>query len=140
MSQWERDWQNLKDVMEHMLQDSNRSGIGVSIVWHPPTDAYETETQFVVRMDVAGVRREDLKIILMDGYLLIRGIRRDTVPPGKKHFYKMEITMGPFERKVPLPRNVALSEVLATYRDGILEIRCNKSHGAPGGEVRVEIA
>jgi HSP20 family protein len=140
MTHWERDWQSLRDMMEHMLQDSNRSGIGVSVVWHPPTDAYETENQFVIRMDVAGVRREDLSVVVGEGFILIRGIRRDQVPPGKKHFYKMEITMGPFERKVPLPRNVTLAEVLATYRDGILEIRCNKSHGSPGGEVRVEIA
>jgi HSP20 family protein len=139
MTHWERDWQNLKDVMEHMLQDSSRTGIGVSIVWHPPTDAYETETQFVVRMDVAGVKREDLSVHLDEGCLLIRGIRRDQVPPGKKHFYKMEITMGPFERKVPLPRHLNISELAATYRDGILEIRCNKSHGTPGGEVRVTI-
>lgn len=139
MSEWERDWQSLKDVMEHMLQDAGRSGIGVSVMWHPPTDAYETETQFVIRMDVAGVRREDLNVQLAEGFVRIRGIRRDSVPPGKKHFYKMEITMGPFERKVPLPRNIALSDVEASYRDGILEIRCNKSHGAPGGEVRVNI-
>jgi HSP20 family protein len=125
--------------MEHMLQDASRSAIGVSIVWHPPTDAYETESQFVVRMDVAGVKRDDLKVVVEEGYLLIRGIRRDQVPPGKKHFYKMEITMGPFERKVPLPRNIVLSDVVATYRDGILEIRCNKSHGQPSGEVRVTI-
>src|SRR5258706_14634620 len=103
MSGWDRDWQSLKDMMEHMLQDTGRSGIGVSIVWHPPTDAYETEGHFVIRMDVAGVKREDLNVLLEDGYVLIRGIRRDTVRPGKKHFYKMEITMGPFERKVPLP-------------------------------------
>ena len=139
MSHWDRDWQSLKDVMEHMLQDASRSGIGVSIVWHPPTDAYETESQFVVRMDVAGVKREDLKVVVDEGHLLIRGIRRDAVPPGKKHFYKMEITMGPFERKVPLPRTIVLSDVVATYRDGILEIRCNKSHGTPHGEVRVTI-
>ena len=139
MSQWERDWQHLRDMMEHMLQDSSRTGIGVSVVWHPPTDAYETEGEFVVRMDVAGVRREDLKVVVEEGQIQIRGIRRDFVPPGKKHFYKMEITMGPFERLVPLPRNVDVSDVQATYRDGILEIRCKKSHGAPPGEIRVEI-
>ena len=139
MSQWERDWQNLRSMMEHMLLDAGRTGPGVSILWHPPTDAYETEQEFVVRMDVAGVRRDDLKIHVVEGHLLIRGIRRDTVPPGKKHFYKMEITMGPFERRVPLPRDADISNVQATYRDGILEVRCSKSHGGSTGEIRVEI-
>lgn len=139
MSQWEHDWKNLRSMMEHMMLDAGRTGAGVSILWHPPTDAYETEQEFVVRMDLAGVRRDDLKIHVVEGHLLIQGIRRDVVPPGKKHFYKMEITMGPFERRVPLPRSADISSVQATYRDGILEIRCSKNPGGPSGEIRVEI-
>lgn len=135
---WEREWQHLRDMMEQMLQDTGR-GSATGIVWRPPTDAWETEKEFVVRVDASGVRRDDLKVLISDGELLIRGIRRDAVPPGKKHFYKMEITMGPFERRVPLPRGARFSEIQATYRDGILEVRCQKSHGDVPGEIRVEI-
>lgn len=139
MSSWEREWQHLRDMMEHMLQDSSRTTTSAGIVWHPSTDAWETDREFVIRIDVAGIRRDDLKIVMQSGELQIRGIRRDAVPPGKKHFYKMEITLGPFERRVPLPRGVRYSEVLATYRDGILEIRCQKAQGEVPGEVRIDI-
>jgi HSP20 family protein len=134
---WEREWQHLRDMMEQMLQETGRSATG--IVWRPPTDAWETEKEFVVRVDASGVRRDDLKVMVSEGELLIRGIRRDAVPPGKKHFYKMEITMGPFERRVPLPRGARFSEIQATYRDGILEVRCQKSHADAPGEIRVDI-
>jgi HSP20 family protein len=139
MSQLEREWQHLRELMEHMLQDTSRGTAAAGIVWHPPTDVWETEREFVVRMDLAGVRRDDVKITLADGELQVRGIRRDAVPPGKKHFYKMEITMGPFERRVPLPRGSRFSEVQATYRDGILEIRCQKTRSEQTGEVQVQI-
>ena len=139
MSSWEQEWQHLREMMDHMLQDSTRTTATAGIVWHPPTDAWETDREFVVRVEVAGVRRDDMNITLQSGELHIRGIRRDAVPPGKKHFYKMEITLGPFERRVPLPKSARFSEVQATYRDGILEIRCQKAHGEIPGEVRINI-
>ena len=137
---WEREWQHLREMMEQMLQESGRAGGTGAIIWRPPTDAWETEREFVVRVDLSGIRREDLKVLVSEGELLIRGLRRDAVPPGKKHFYKMEITMGPFERRVPLPRGAQFSETQATYRDGILEIRCLKAHGEKTGEIRIDVA
>ncbi len=139
MSRHDRDWRDLKEIMEHMLRDATRPAMGGSMVWHPATDVYETEKDLVIRLDVAGVRRDDLKVVVAASEVVVRGVRRDTVPPGKKHFYKMEITLGPFERKVPLPDGTRITEVQATYRDGILEVRCRKSAGGPTGEVTIEI-
>lgn len=139
MSSGERDWQHLREMMDYLLQDVTRPGAGTAMLWHPPTDAYETESEFVVRMDVSGVRRDDLKISVAGDHLQIRGLRRDNMPEGRKHFYKMEIVVGPFERTLPLPRNVDVAEIEASYRDGILEVRCPKRDGAAPGEFKVDI-
>lgn len=140
MSSGERDWQNLREMMDYLLQDATRPGVGTAgVVWQPPTDAYETEAEFVVRIDVSGVRRDDLRINVDGDRLVVRGLRRDNMPSGRKHFYKMEIVVGPFERALPLPRNVDTSEIEANYRDGILEIRCPKRDGGAHGEIKIEI-
>lgn len=140
MSSGERDWQHLRDMMDYLLQDVAHPGVGTAgVAWQPPTDAYETETEFIVRLDVSGVRREDLKISVDGDKLIIRGLRRDNMPTGRKHFYKMEIVVGPFERILPLPRDVDATEIEANYRDGILEIRCPKREGGSSGEIKIEI-
>jgi HSP20 family protein len=123
----ERQWRYVREMMEHILFDSTRHHVSSRFVWRPATDVYEEEGQFVVRVDVSGIRREDLSITLTNGELAIRGIRRDTIPPGKKHFYKMEIAVGPFERIIPLPEGFDAGEGTGVYRDGLLEIRIRRS-------------
>ena len=134
-----RDLNAMAELMEHLLQEHFKPRVLTGAVWRPATDVYETESLFVVRMDVAGLKRDELKIALQDGYLTISGIRHDTIPKGKKHFHKMEITVGPFERKVPVPRGWEVGEARARYNDGILEIVVEKTAKREQGALEVKV-
>ncbi len=132
-------WGNFRDLVEHLFLEPGRSSVEADVVWYPATDAYETESAFVIRLDLSGVRREDIQILLRGHGLLVRGIRRDEAPPGRKTFHKMEIAMGPFARSIQVPERFARSEGTATYRDGVLEIRLRPRPQAAGQELQIEV-
>jgi HSP20 family protein len=129
----------MRELVEHLLSDFKESFIRDTIMWRPATDVYETETEFVVRMDLAGIGKEDISVVLETDKLIVRGIRKDSIPPGKKHFHKMEIVVGPFERCIPVPQNCDREDVAAVYKEGFLEVRLRKIKGHTDREVRIEV-
>lgn len=93
------------------------------LTWKPSTDFYETETHFVLIMELAQVKPEEVSISFRDGFLTIRGTRK-AVPPGeRRRYHKMEINYGPFELRVAVSKEIDMDKLSAYYKDGFLEIR-----------------
>ena len=93
--------------------------------WKPPTDVYETATDIVVYMDIAGMRPEDFTVEIADGILTIAG-ERQPQSEGKRHYHAMEVQVGPFERRLRLPVPVDPTSLAAIYEHGFLEVRLTK--------------
>lgn len=96
-------------------------------VWRPPTDVFETRADIVIRMNIAGTRREDINIIFASGMLVIRGIRHEDPRFEKTAVSRMEIDYGPFEQRITLPQEIDVEKVEAVYADGFLTITVPKS-------------
>ena len=88
--------------------------------FRPAADFYETSQGLVLRMEVAGLNKEDLSLALAGQELVVRGRRRP--PQGMSRFFHLEIGFGAFERSFLLPFPVDPQGVQAHYQDGILEI------------------
>lgn len=119
----EAQWGNFRDLVTHMFGEAAHTCPESDVVWYPATDVYQTPDTLVVRMDLSGIRREDMHIAIHGDILEVRGIRRDVLPHGPRRFHTMEIAVGPFHRRLRLPETFATGEASAAYRDGILEIR-----------------
>lgn len=91
-----------------------------SSVWTPPTDVYETETNLIVKVEVAGMREEDFEVAVEEQVLLIRGNRLDQNE--RRAYHQMEIRFGKFEIAIGLPSGIDLEEASAEYRDGFLTV------------------
>jgi HSP20 family protein len=89
-------------------------------VWRPPTDVYETEEAIVIRIEIGGMREEEISIYLDVHRLIINGNRTDI--PERRAYYQMEIPYGEFSVEVELPVPVTAEGVEAVYREGILKI------------------
>jgi HSP20 family protein len=135
---FEERWGRFRDLVEHLFLEPGRGSVEADVVWYPATDAYETESDFVVRMDLSGVKREEISIALRDRVLCVQGIRSDTTPRIRKTFHKMEVSMGPFARSIQVPTRFARSEAQATYADGILEIRLQARGEKEPHEIDIE--
>lgn len=90
--------------------------------WVPNTDVYTTEDGLVVKVELAGMRREDLELAVEGNRLLITGQRPDaTRTPGIK-FLVMEIHYGAFECVIEVPPGYELSLARAAYQNGFLRV------------------
>lgn len=96
-------------------------------VWQPPTDVFECEHTYVLRMEIAGVGRKDFQINLTDDILTISGCRREPTKYSKVALRRLEISYGAFKRSVCLPGPVDGDGIQAGYENGFLEVVLPKS-------------
>jgi HSP20 family protein len=104
-------------------------GFSTEQVWQPPTDVFECENAYVLRMEIAGVRREDLNVDFSNDILTITGCRLECAKHNKVALRRLEISYGPFKRSVCLPGSVDRDRIEASYDNGFLEVLLPK--GAP---------
>jgi HSP20 family protein len=88
--------------------------------WRPPTDVLETDTEFLVMVEIAGMRGLDISATFDKGLLSIQGMRTDK--GGLKAYHQMEIAYGEFLTQVRLPSGVETDKIEATYSDGFLRV------------------
>jgi len=91
-----------------------------SYAWSPPTDVYETETSFVVRVEIAGMHESDFAINAEDNFLVISGVRSES--PEWRAYRQMEIRFGEFSTAIELPAGVDVSKADADYKEGFLKV------------------
>ncbi len=90
--------------------------------WMPGIDVFETDNRLVTKIDLPGMKKEDVKVEIADGQLLISGERKRETEERQNEFYRCEREYGAFSRIVPLPEGVTLKDVKATFTNGVLEV------------------
>jgi HSP20 family protein len=96
-----------------------------SSTWSPPTDLYEADEEYIIRVELAGMRESDFEVTLEDGFLLISGTRPDL--PERRAYHQMEIRFGRFSTAVGLPGPVDVDQSRAEYADGFLTVSLPKA-------------
>ena len=102
--------------------------------WTPSVNLYETETAYVVCVDLSGVDKEKIDLTVADQRLKLRGARAVPVQPDgetemankRVKVHLMEIDHGGFSREVELPHDVEHDKINANYRNGMLWIELPK--------------
>ena len=90
--------------------------------WAPQIDVFERDNRLVTKVDLPGLKKDDVKVEVMDGHLAISGARKAETEEKENNFYRCERSYGSFYRAVPLPEGVKLEDVKATFADGVLEV------------------
>jgi HSP20 family protein len=107
--------------------------------WIPAFDVYEEKDNFVVKAELAGLKKEDISVSLHDGDLIISGERKSETKSEGAEVYRAERYFGKFQRAVSLPAPVAANKVSAEYKDGILTVTLPKSEEAKPKQIQVNV-
>ena len=99
-----------------------RGGSGSEAVWTPNTDVYLTDAGLVIKVELAGMRREDLELTVEGNQLRISGVRHDVCREAQCKFVLMEINYGPFESVIDLPPGYDPGNAKAAYHNGFLRV------------------
>lgn len=110
-----------------------------AVTWLPEVDVFERGNQLITKIDLPGLKKEDVKVEVTDGQLAISGERKTDAEEKKDDFYRCERAYGSFYRVVPLPEGVKPQEVKATFADGVLEVSLPLPTKAEAKAHKVEI-
>lgn len=106
-------------------------------VFAPALDLYETDQDLVVKMELPGVKKENVEVSIRDNSLHIRGEKKEEKEEKTEAYHRVERVYGKFERVIPLPAYVKVDAAKAEFKDGVLEIRIPKAEEAK--EKKLEI-
>jgi HSP20 family protein len=109
-------------LMDELLRSSSGNGNRVS-GFAPPVDVHETEEEYLVKIDLPGVKSEDVNVEVNDNVLSIAGSR---VADETGTAQLVERPYGTFTRTLTLPQGVDSDSIEAGYHDGVLELRIPK--------------
>ena len=96
--------------------------ISEAAAWYPEIDVFEKDNRLVTKVDLPGMKKDDVKVEVTDGQLAISGERKREAEEKGKEFYRCEREYGSFYRAVPLPEGTRIEDVKATFSDGVLEV------------------
>jgi HSP20 family protein len=139
--------------MRRMLRDFDRFFEGGTLpftppakvfgdfAWVPALEVIEKDRRLVARLDLPGVKKEEISVTVTDEGLTIEGERKFEEEEKKNNWYRSERTYGKFVRTVPLPDNVKTADITAKFENGVLEVVVPLPAEAAGAAPRkVEIA
>jgi HSP20 family protein len=91
-------------------------------MWSPQIEMFERQGRLVIRADLPGLSKDDVKVDLEQNVITIQGERRQEHEENREGYYRSERSYGSFHRTIPLPPGVDGEDAKARFRDGVLEI------------------
>jgi HSP20 family protein len=144
--QWNplQDLMVLQDRMNRLFEDATQRRTQADAAgdeferadWTPASDIYESESEFLIAMDLPGIDREALEIDIDDNRLMVKGTRVIDAP--KQH--RTERPRGKFLRTFSVPGSVDQGKIGAEYKDGVLQIRLPKRSEQKGKRIDIKIS
>ena len=107
--------------------------------WSPKADIFETDEGLILQLDIAGVDPDQIDIQCEKGVLTIRGERPFSPELSKQQYHRIENMYGPFERYFELPRTIDMTDVDATYHDGVLTVSFPKKKEAKPQKISINV-
>jgi HSP20 family protein len=119
------------DEMDHLFDDFGLGRQGLAspffrtdrpATWAPELEVFQRHNELVIKADLPGTTKDDIKIDVRDDAVTIQGERRREHQEEREGVYRSERSYGSFCRVVPLPEGAITEQAKATFRDGVLEI------------------
>jgi HSP20 family protein len=122
----------MREDTVHLMQSLFLTGCECcrEAAWTPPADIYRTRRGWLIKLDLAGVRPEDVQVERRGRRLEIRGTRRDWSIGEDCLMYHMEIAYNHFHRRLELPCEVDKAHITQEFRDGMLFLQISEAVGA----------
>ena len=107
--------------------------------WAPRVDVSENDAAYVIKAEIPGVDKDDVKVTLENGVLTLQGERHQEREEKGWRFHRMERSYGHFMRSFSLPSNVDESHLKAIFHDGLLEVDIPKLEKTHSHAVQVPV-
>ena len=118
--------------LQQLFEDPWGLVAGAGPGWMPSASVHETDDALVVTMEIPGLDRDALELLITPEGLTIRGEKREEKEDRRKDVYVAERRYGSFVRTVPLPRGLDFDRAEARVKNGVLTVKFPKAAAGPG--------
>ena len=137
-------WREIADKFDRYTRTVGQPQAGSQEViatgdWAPRVDIAETDEAFVIKAEIPEVNKEDVKVTVDNGVLTIRGERKQEKEEKGKRFHRVERYYGSFARSFTLPDNVDETKIMATFKDGMLNLQIQKTEKVKPKVIEVKV-
>jgi len=135
-------WSNLRSEINRLFDHSLENGSPFPRLmgaWGPALDMGEDKENYWVRVEIPGMKKEEIEVSIEDGMLVISGERKASESYKKAHVHRAERFHGRFSRSVALPAPVNTEKVKAAYSDGVLTVTLPKTEAAKPKVIEVKV-
>ena len=105
--------------------------------WNPAVDLYEKDDHFVIKAELPGVDKNDIKVDLKDRVLTLSGERTYDNEVKEENYYRKERSYGKFQRAFTLPADVDSDKITAEFKDGVLRVEVPKPEEKKAKQVTI---
>ena len=123
-----------------LARSEPKQGILAMADWTPSANISETDTAYLIKAEIPGVNKEDVKVTLQDGMLTIQGERKMEKEEKDKKFHRIERSYGSFVRSFRIPEDADESAVKAEFKDGMLNVTLTKSAKAKPKATEISVS
>lgn len=107
--------------------------------WRPAVDIFETKDGMVMRAELPGMDKDDIKIGIESNVLTLRGERKFDEEVKRDNYHRVERSYGSFCRSFTLPSEVDRNKIEARFENGVLEVKLPKSEGAKQKQIEIKV-
>ena len=129
----------INELFEDALGRTRAQQSAAAGVWYPPVDILESKDSYLIRAELPGMRKEDLKTEVNEGILTLSGERKLEEPASGVEYHRVERVTGKFSRSFHVPQTVNPDGIKATYKDGILEVQVPKADEAKPRQIAISL-
>ena len=108
--------------------------------WSPRVDITEDDKEYVIKADLPDVKKEDIKLTVLDNVMSISGERKYEKEEKGKKYHRVERSYGSFMRSFTVPDDADASKVSAEYKDGVLNAHLPKSEKPKPKSIEVKVS
>lgn len=123
------------DIMDEFFSDAVATRQNA---FAPSIDISETDNQYMIDVEVPGMRKEDIDLNIENNTLTISGERKFEKKEDNKQYHRVESHYGSFSRSFTLPENVKVDSISASYNNGILNITVDKSEQQMKKQIKIK--
>jgi HSP20 family protein len=139
----ERDLARLWNRMDQMFGQPLLAAQGEGVTetaWWPRVDITEDEKEYLVKAELPGVKKEEIKVTVRDGNLTLSGERKAEKEEKGRRYHRLERTYGSFERSFTLPGNAEAANITSEFKEGVLSVHLPKVPGATARAIEVKVS
>jgi HSP20 family protein len=130
----------MRTLRERMLSlfDNNLSGRDEELSFYPAVNVTETETEYKIKAELPGMKKENVKVTLENGLLTLSGERRQEHEEKNARYHVYESSYGKFSRSFNLPGDTDPNKVNAEFADGVLDISVAKGESSKPKQITIK--